>query len=271
VGDRVVASWHDYRVLASARLRSDWQYRTGFLLRLIAQILVTALEFAGVWAVFTNVDALGGWSFAQVAFLYGCTTLSFGLADFTVGSVERLAVQVRDGSFDRLLTRPVNVLVNLTASDFQFRRLGRVIQGCVVLIAAIVIVEIDWTVGRVVMIPLMVVSGTAIAGATWVATASSAFWMVNTNEIANTFTYGGELVTSYPLNIFDTWIRVLLTYIVPLVFVGYLPALYVLDITTPLALPQWLAFASPLVAVAAAAVARAIWRRGLRRYQSTGS
>ncbi len=269
--DRVAAAWADYRTLAGAKLRSDWQYRTGFFALLAASLLVTAMDFAGIAVVFTQTPALGEWSLTQVAFLYGVSGICFRMADFVVGSVERIAPKVRDGSFDQLLIRPVNVLVNLTASEFSFRRIGAVLQAATVFGIAAVVADVTWTPGKALLVLVMLVSGTVIAMATWVMTASISFWAVRTEEIANTFTYGGSLVTSYPLHIFEQWLRVLLTYVVPLVFVNYLPTLYLLDAPSPLGIPAWLRFASPLVAIGTTLVARIVWRRGLRHYKSTGS
>ena len=269
--DRIAAGLSDYRTLAAAKLRSDWQYRAGFVATFAATLLVTAIDFAGIAVVFTNTDALGGWSFADVAFLYGIAGTSFGMADFLVGSVERISPRVRDGTFDLLLTRPVNALVHLTAVEFTFRRIGKVAQAFVVLVVATAVADIEWTLGRVLMLPLTLVSGMVIASATWVITASIAFFTVETQEIANTFTYGGDQATSYPLHIYEAWLRVTLTYVVPLVFISYLPALYLLDIQSPLALPSWLRFAAPIAAAGMVLAARAAWRAGLRHYRSTGS
>lgn len=267
----MAAALSDYRTLAGAKLRSDFQYRASFGTLLLASLLITTLDFIGIAVVFTNTPALGGWTLAQVAFLYGVSGICFGLADFLVGSVEEIARKVRDGSFDLLLTRPVNVLVNLTASEFTFRRIGRVAQAATVFVVALVVLEVDWTVGRALMVGVMVASGTVIAGSTWIVTSSISFWTVNTQEIANTFTYGGGLTTSYPLHVFAAWLRGLLTYVVPLVFVNYLPALYILDVSSPLDFPEWMRFASPAVALLLALVAHTVWRAGLRQYQSTGS
>lgn len=258
-------------MLASAKLRSDWQYRISFLAFVLVMALLTASDFIGIAVIFTNTESLGDWSFIQVAFLYGVAGICFGLADFLVGGVEEVSTKIRDGSFDQLLIRPVNTLVNLTGSEFTFRRIGKVAQATIVFGVALFLADIEWTPGRVLMILVMVISGTVIASATWIITSSVAFWTVNTQEIANSFTYGGALTTSYPLHIFDRWLRTLLTYILPLVFVNYLPALYILDLDSPLALPEWLRFASPLAAVGLAMVARWVWRLGLSHYKSTGS
>lgn len=268
---RVAADWHDYRTLATAKIRSDWQYRSSFIILFIAQIVVTATDFLAIAFIFTNTQSLGGWTFAQVAFLYGIAVATFGLADFLVGSVENLSEKVKDGSFDTMLTRPVNALVNLTASHFGFRRLGRVVQALVILAVAVSVNDINWTLGRVAMLAVAFIAGTTIASCTWVLSSSIAFWTINTRELANTFTYGGGLAASYPAQIFENWLRSLVLYVIPLVFVAYLPSLYVLDIQSPLNLPTWFQFASPLVALAMLVVARMVWNAGIRRYQSTGT
>ena len=56
----------------------------------------------------------------------------------------------------------------------------------------------------------------------------------------------------------------------PLAFVCYFPALYILDKPDPLGLPDALNFASPLVALWAAAVAGFVWRFAVRHYRSAG-
>ena len=44
---------------------------------------------------------------------------------------------IRLGTFDRVLTRPVGTLAQVLASDIQFRRFGRIVQGLVSLALAL--------------------------------------------------------------------------------------------------------------------------------------
>jgi ABC-2 type transport system permease protein len=77
-------------------------------------------------------------------------------------------------------------------------------------------------------------------------------------------------MAQYPFDIYATWLRRLLGFVVPLAFVCYFPALYVLGKPDPLGLPRVLEFASPIVALAAATVAGLIWRFAVRHYRSAG-
>jgi len=61
------------------------------------------------------------------------------------------------------------------------------------------------------------------------------------------------------------------TFVFPLAFVNWLPALYVLGRPYPLDLPTWFAFTPPLVAAVCCVLAGLAWRAGLRSYRSTGS
>jgi len=73
------------------------------------------------------------------------------------------------------------------------------------------------------------------------------------------------------MNIYADWLRRFFTFVVPLAFVTYLPALYILDRPDPLGLPRALQFCSLLVAAVFFLAARAAWALGVRHYQSTGS
>ena len=74
-----------------------------------------------------------------------------------------------------------------------------------------------------------------------------------------------------PLHIFRRGMRFLFLWIVPIGFLTYYPALYLLDRDDPLGLPRLAAFASPLATLLFCLVVRLGWRAALRRYTSTGS
>ncbi len=87
----------------------------------------------------------------------------------------------------------------------------------------------------------------------------------------NVVTYGGQTMTSYPMHIYQDWLRSIFTFVIPMAFVNYYPALWLLGKPDPLGGPPWLAFLSPFVCVAVLAVGVRMWSFGARRYQSTGS
>jgi ABC-2 type transport system permease protein len=260
-----------YRRLVGARIRSDFQYRISFAVFFISQALITVIDFVAIAVIFQQVHQLAGWSLAEVAVLYGLTGTSFALADLLVSSVESISLRIRAGTFDLVLIRPLGPLFQLVTDDFAPRRIGKILQSALILGIALRVAHVHWTAGRVAMIPITIVSGTVIFGAVWVVTACIAFWTVESGEAANAFTYGGNFMTQYPLGVYGAWLRRLLAYLVPLAFVNYFPAVYILGRRDLLGAPNISRFASPLIAIVTVVVARAVWTEAVRHYRSTGS
>jgi len=259
-----------YRHLAGARVRAEWQYRTSFVLLTTSQFFVTFLDFLAIAVIFGHVTLLDGWSASEVAFLYGTTGVAFQVGEVFISHVEHASEHIKRGTFDQFLIRPMGPMVQLCAHEFALRRVGKVVQALTVLVVAIATVPITWTVGSAVMLLVALVAGTVIFAAIWVVTASLSFWTVETQEVASSFTFGGNYITEYPLDVLTTWLRRLLV-VVPLAFVNYVPACWILGKPDATGLPSWAAFASPVVAVLSALVARSVWATAIRHYRSTGS
>ncbi|MER7723133.1 ABC transporter permease [Streptomyces sp. NPDC096323] len=268
---RAVEGVRAYGLIVGMWLRSTMAYRASFVMTTFGNFAVTAFDFVAILLMFSHVDALGGYTLPEIALLYGASGTAFGLADLLMGSMDRLGRRVRDGTLDTLLVRPVPVLAQVAADRFALRRLGRVSQGLLVLGCALVTLDVDWTVAKVVLVPLMVVSGAGIFAAVFVAGAAFQFVAQDASQVQNSFTYGGATLLQYPPTIFATDLVRGVTFVVPLAFVNWLPSLYVLGRDYPLGLPDWVAFLPPLVAGGCGALAGWAWRAGLRAYRSTGS
>jgi len=80
-----------------------------------------------------------------------------------------------------------------------------------------------------------------------------------------------DFLTQYPLPIYGVVLRRVLAFVVPLAFVSFFPALYVLGKRDPFTSLGVIRFLSPLVAAGTLVVARLAWRAGVRHYRSTGT
>lgn len=268
---RLLEGLRAYGLIVAMWVRSTMAYRASFVMTTFGNLAVTAFDFLTIVLMFTHVDALGGYTLPEIALLYGVSATAFGLCDLLLGSMERLGRRVRDGTLDTLLVRPVPVLAQVAADRFALRRLGRIVQGLAVLVYALVTLDIAWTPLKVVMLPVMVISGAAVFGAVFVAGAAFQFVAQDASQVQSAFTYGGATLLQYPPTIFAKDLVRGVTFVVPLAFVSWLPTLYVLGREYPLDLPQWVAFLPPVVAVAFGALAGLAWRAALRTYRSTGS
>jgi ABC-2 type transport system permease protein len=261
-----------YGLISAMWIRSTMTYRASFVMTTFGNFAATVLDFVAILLMFSQVHTLGGFSLPEVAFLYGTSSTAFGLADLLMGSMDRLGRRVRDGTLDTLLVRPAPVLAQVAADRFALRRLGRISQGSFVLVWALAHLDgLEWTPLKLLLMPVMLLSGAGIFSAVFVLGGAFQFLASDASEVQNSFTYGGNTLLQYPPTIFAKDLVRGVTFVVPLAFVNWLPALRILGRDDPLGLPGWVDFAGPLVAVACCAAAGLAWRAGLRSYRSTGS
>jgi viologen exporter family transport system permease protein len=260
-----------YGRLVGAQLRAQMQYKVSFLLALFGSFFINLIEFGVIVVLFARIPSLAGWSVAEVALLYGVSGTAFALAEMAAAALDNFERHIIRGTFDRVMVRPRGTLLQVIADDFALRRIGRVGQAVLVLALALGWLDVDWTVDKQFVLLATLVSGIVIYFAIFVLGAAFCFWTVQGKEATHVFTYGGDALAEYPLDIYTGGVRRFFTFIVPLAFVSYEPALYILDRPDPLGLPDWTRLLSPVAALMMAVLARYGWRQGVRHYQSTGT
>lgn len=260
-----------YCALCRMWTKAAWQYPVSVVLLSIGQVAVTGLEFVAVLILFGHTTALAGFDLPAIALLYGASGTAFALVEATVGMVDWLGQRIRTGTFDVMLVRPAPALLQLSAEGFNPRRFAAVLQAAAVLAYGLSTVDTQWTVGRVVMVPVMLLGGIGIFAAIFVLAASFQFLATDATELQSSVTHGGRFLTQYPLSIYGHDAARALTFVVPMAFINWQPALYILGRPDPTGLPAVLRFCSPLVAAGLLVLAYLGWRGGLRRYRSTGS
>ncbi|HRC77022.1 MAG TPA: ABC-2 family transporter protein, partial [Kouleothrix sp.] len=245
-----------YFRLIGARIRAQMQYRVSFWMELIGFGLVTGLEFVAVAILFARFRAIAGWSLAEVALLYGLASAALGIAEMACrGFDSPFERMMQQGAFDTIMIRPIGSFFGVLASEFQLMRLGRVTQGLVVLGYALARLPIGWTPGKLLLLPLTLLSGAAIYCGLAVMGATVCFWTIKTPEVINIFTVGGAEASSYPLSIYSGLVRGVFLFVVPIAFANYPAALYLLGRADPFGLPGWAAWLAPLAAALFCALA----------------
>lgn len=260
-----------YLALLRGQARAQTAYRVSFAIDLATNVAVTAMDVLAVLVLFRVSRTLGGFTLRETLVMVGFSSCAFATADLTVGNIERVKLYVRTGLLDAVLIRPLGALPQLVLMDLPLRKISRAFFGVGVLGTALWLAPIEWTAARVALVPVAVLGGVVFFGSIFVASATVAFWWIESGEIGNAFTYGGRDLTAYPITVYDGWFRRIFAYGLGFAFVAYYPALALLGRADPLGLPAWAGYAAPGVALLAATAAAVVWRVGIRHYRSTGS
>lgn len=268
--------WHFIRLyfrLIGLEIRGQLQFRASFLMDVISTGITLALFFVSLYFILQEFESIGGWGIAEIAFLYGMVEMSFGLMDMIFSGFDpgNFGLRVRKGTFDQMLLRPLPLTLQVFSSQFVLRRLGRILEGAIILTYSLTQLDIVWTSGKALYLPLVVLGQVGFFGGLFMMGATFTFWTIEGIEAMNIFTYGGSEMVSYPMHIYPRWMRQFFTYIIPAMLINYLPALYFLDRKAPFVIPSFAPFLAPLIGVGMMALALWFWNFGVKHYQSTGS
>ncbi|MCY3884091.1 MAG: ABC-2 family transporter protein [Gammaproteobacteria bacterium] len=253
-------------------VRSQMQYRGSFVLYAIGQFFTTGVEVLGIWALFDRFGTLGVWTLAHVAVFYGSVNMAFAVADtFSRGFDSFGSAMVKTGDFDRILLRPRSTVFQIAGQDFPLHRIGRFLQGALVFVYGVVVLELDWSAFQFCLLFLAFVGMFFFFYGLMIFQATLSFWSTESLEVMNVFVYGGVEACQYPLSIYRDWFRSFFTYVIPLGCVAYFPIVGVLGVDDPLGSGRVFQMLAPLAGIAFFSLSLYCWNFGVRHYTSTGS
>jgi ABC-2 type transport system permease protein len=248
---------------AKARL----EYRADFFSAVLASFLGTAASFGFLLIVFSRGVAVRGWKFEEMVFLYGFSLLPVGI--FNVFSWNLWAFSDRyliEGRFDRVLLRPVSSVFQVLFESFRLESLESVVTGIVAVVWASRRLGLSFGAADTVLFIVWAISGGVIYLAIFLGLTATSFWIEDRIGISppvfNLMQFG-----RYPLSIYDAWVRLALSFVIPFAFASFYPTARFLGRAE--FLPHF--WAVPLVAAISLAIALSLWKSGVKRYHSTGS
>ncbi|WP_026531257.1 ABC transporter permease [Haematomicrobium sanguinis] len=260
-----------YRAVLGSRVRSQLQYKQSFLLDIFGSTLVAALELAELLVIFGRTETLGGLNFGAAALVFALANTAWGIADIVFGHMDRLPRYVRSGQLDSFLLRPLPVLLQLMSSEITLNKFGRLVAMAVLLVVAVLLAGVPFTLVSIGVLLLALMSGVVIYASILIAASGAQFYLIDAAEVTNAAVYGMKYAASMPTSILHGTLRIFFCFVLPAAFIGYLPVLLALGIDGPPGLPAWLGWWTPAAALVAAAMALLMWRAGLRHYKGTGS
>jgi ABC-2 type transport system permease protein len=242
------------------------QYRGSLALVMLSQFVMSLGTAAGVYFLYLQFGEIEGFDFPEVILCFAIILMAFSLAECFFRGLDTFAGFLGRAEFDRVLCRPRGALYQVLCSTIELTRLGRLVQGMLMLVYALPASGVHWTPVRCAVLAGMVLGGTSLFAALFLTYASICFFTTEGLEFFNIFTDGGREFGRYPFSIYGKWALRFFTYAVPLACVQYYPLCYILGRAPS---PAWAL--TPLAAQLVWLPAALLWRLGIRRYRSTGS
>lgn len=254
-----------YFSFLKASLKEMLIYRLDCIVGAISQIVTQLIEIIFIWIVFQNTENLAGWNFKQILLLYGITLISVGISGFCFDNLYELGPSyIKRGEFDKIMLRPVHPLLSIIGSSNEFTSLGYLILGLIMTIAMFIQLSIPITLILIFKIIFFGIVGAAIIGAINTIFSIASFWTYRSNEFVWSF-YKMYTFAQYPIDIYNKFIKILITMILPFAFVAYYPTMAYLGIN------KYIIYLSPIIAIVLWIIAVKVWNWALNKYRSTGN
>lgn len=245
---------------------NELQYRVNFFLQVVQSLLSLVSGLVALGLVFSYTDELGGWSRPELLAVMGVHILMGGLIRTTIQpNMERLMNDVQDGTLDYVLTKPADAQVLVSVRQVEVWQLVDVMLGLVVLIVAVLQMQGGIGLAQALGFAVALLLGGLMIYSFWLMLTTGAFWFVRMDHIIELF-QGLYAAGRWPIGIYPDWLRLGLTFLVPVAFAVTVPAE---ALTARLNLP--VLGGAGLLTLVLLVLARRVWLIGLRRYSGASA
>ena len=240
-----------------ANLQASMEYRVSFWVQIVTMIANDSLWLFFWWVFFRQFPLTHGWQSTDIVILWAIAACGFGIGMGVFGNARQLSALIMNGGLDAYLGMPRYVLLHVCIATSDPSAWGDIIFA---LGAYILLLHPD--LAHIALFILLGLQVAFIFTAFVVLLGCLAFFLGNTEGLAQQV--GGALISfsTYPMNIFSGVVRLLLFTIVPAGFVSFVP----LQLLHRLAWPLLFGMAGFTVLIVGLAVG--MFRLGLRRYES---
>ncbi len=256
------------RRFIAASAQNEMAYRANFWIALLHSLLNLGTGVLGVVVLFSQVETVQGWTLPSTLALLGVYLTLSALRGLFIGpSLETLAGlegDIHSGQFDFTLLRPVDVQFLASFQHWQPMALVDLALGVSVLAAATMQMGRSLAPAHLAAFLVALSAGVTILYAILLAFTALVFWSPG---FFFTWIFDGVFqMARYPVGMYPGWLRLVLTWVVPVGVMTTIPAQALTGKAPGVTLAGSVALAVILLSGASA-----LFRLGLRRYASASS
>jgi ABC-2 type transport system permease protein len=254
------------RMFLKINIQMSLAYRVDMVINLMLSVMWLGLELLGLQIIFSNTRTLGGWGPGELIALLGVFRLVNTLmAALIWPSTEQFNTSVRDGSFDYTLLQPASSMFLVTFARITIWRIWDLVLAAVLIVVGIRMAGETATPTGMLHFLLLTISGAVVIYSLWVVLIALTFWFT---KFDNNVTILQALLDAgrYPATIYPVWLRIIITYIVPIAVATTVP---LQGLRGDLGGGQIVLFL--FVGAGSFLAAWRIWKAGIKRYNSASS
>ena len=247
------------------------EYPSNILGWLISNPIQFILGFATIKFVVEQFGEINGWDYGQLAFLYGISVISHALSMIFFVQGWFMGFFVIEGEFDRFLTRPLSVLYQFFFTNINVFGLTDLVPGILVFIYGCNKTDFSFTAANILGIIVMLIGAVLIRGGIYILLGSTSLWTKSANDFGQYTQEIFDKTTMYPLSMYPEGLQLILTFIIPIGWVSFYPASELLGIETAFSAGGLGVWITLFAGIAVMLIAGAVFKIGMKRYESAGN
>jgi len=259
-----------YLTLIKAAIQSRMEYRASFVMWILTILGFYGAQIAVVAMMVYQFKEIGGWKAGEIAFLYALLVMTQGVVSALLSGVQDFSDLIREGTFDRLLLRPLSPLLQVLTNRFEPGGLANFFMGVVALIFASGMIQFEWNLMNSFFLFIVIIGGAMILAAIRIAVAAVAFFSISNDGLQHLIVFSSRELLLYPVHIYAKPVRIFLTFLFPIAFINFYPAHFFLSKEGSLFHPYFTYLTFPVGAVMLF-TSTLFWSWSMKHYTGTGN
>jgi ABC-2 type transport system permease protein len=251
---------------ARQNVKETLAYRVDTLINIGIMLMWQAWDFAGLAIVFSNTETIGGWRIGDMIVLTGIFRLvNMFMFSLVWPSTEAFNRGIREGTLDYTLLLPIDSQFAVTFQKIVVWRIVDLGLAIILILTGLFYGGVMPSLGNTIAFILLLLSGGVVLYSVWVLLIAMTFWFTkfdNNVTLMHALTDAGR----YPATIYPLWLRVLVTFVIPIAVATTVPLQALRGELT------WWQFAGALSAgLITFVVSRLVWKLGVHRYSGASA
>jgi ABC-2 type transport system permease protein len=212
-----------YKAFFVSAFARELEYRANFFAQVIQTIAWVVFFLLILLVIYSNTDSVAGWSRADSIILAGTLFVISGIVSFFTFGLYEIPQQVRLGTMDFVITKPIDSQFWVSLRKVKFSEIGSLVAGFVTLIVGVTQLTDTPRLDQVFAYSILTVCSALIFYAfNMFLMTLSIFWV----RVDNLWILSDSAVNvaRYPIDIFQPIVQRVLTFGIPIAFLATIPA-----------------------------------------------
>lgn len=257
--------WTVYKEFVRSSLAREVEFRANFIAKILQNIVWIFFFYFLIEIIYLNTEDVAGWNRAQALTLAATAMVTNITFRLFFQSMYEIPEQIRKGTLDFVVTKPVDTQFWVSTRRFNFNELGALLAAFGILFYGVSQSQISVAPLSALAYAVLLVSALVIFYAFTFAIMTLSVYFVRIDNLWVLSEMSLD-VARYPVDIYALGIRQFLTFIFPLAFLGSIPVAVLLK-----GAPLWYVPVSLAFALVGLCFSRWFWLFSLRRYTSASS